>query len=159
MLPTSETGSSTRRRNGFSLVEILVVMAILAIAAAVVVLTLPGDRSRLRREAERLASRLTHAEAQAVLLNRRLAVRIDRNGYAFRAQQLGEWQPVEQPGLSSERWADGIVPELNGAQGLVAQFEPIGIVDPVELVLTLDRERVQVRMTGAGEVSVVDIPR
>ena len=41
------------RCNGFSLVEMMVVLAIMGLLATAAVLTIPGDEAKLRREAER----------------------------------------------------------------------------------------------------------
>ena len=47
----------TRRApNGFTLVELMVVLAIMALAATAVVLTIPGEERTVRSEADRLAA-------------------------------------------------------------------------------------------------------
>ena len=46
-----------KRRNGFSLVEMMVVLFVMGLLAAAVVLTLPGDGRALREEGERFAAR------------------------------------------------------------------------------------------------------
>ena len=44
-------------RNGFSLVEMMVVVFIMGLLATAVVMTLPGSERKLRDEAERFAAR------------------------------------------------------------------------------------------------------
>src|SRR3546814_6784680 len=46
-----------RAPNGFTLVELMVVLAIMALAATAVVLTIPGEERAVRSEADRLAAR------------------------------------------------------------------------------------------------------
>ena len=65
---TSAAGSSahSHRSSGFTLLELLVVVAIVALASAVVTMALPDPAStRLEREASRLAAILEAARVQA----------------------------------------------------------------------------------------------
>lgn len=144
------------RPRGFTLVELLIVLAILAAAATTVVLTLPDARGQLRRQAERFAARLQHAEQEAVLTNRRIGVRVDAQGYGFRVQRAGRWQPLEVPGLESGTWEEEVMPVLADDQALSARFDPAGLAEPMELVLALGRERVAVTLEASGNVRVED---
>lgn len=63
-MPTSATGSE--RRRGFTLLELLIVVALIAVAASVTVLSLRDpSATRLEREAGRLAALLEAARAQS----------------------------------------------------------------------------------------------
>ena len=72
-MPTS-TGTADRGRlrrgkaRGFTLVELMVVLTILALAATAVVLTIPGEERSVRSEADRLAARLAAARDVVRLL-------------------------------------------------------------------------------------------
>ena len=154
MIPISGIGA--KRAAGFTLVELLIVLAILAAAATTVVLTLPDERGQLRRQAERFAARLQHAEQEAVLTNRRIAVRLDAQGYGFRVQRAGQWQPLEAAGLESAVWDERVTPILDQGDGLVARFDPAGLTEPLRLVLALDEARVAVILEASGKVRVSD---
>lgn len=52
---------------GFTLVELVVVMAIIGITSAALVLTLPGSDTHVRRAAETLAAQAAAARDQAIL--------------------------------------------------------------------------------------------
>lgn len=152
MTPISAIGA--KRAAGFTLVELLIVLAILAAAAATVVLTLPDARGQLRRQAERFAARLQHAEQEAVLTNRRIAVRVDAKGYGFRVQHAGQWQPLEAPGLESAVWDADVAPVFQQESALTARFDPAGLAEPMRLVLTLEGERVAVVLEPSGKIKV-----
>jgi general secretion pathway protein H len=65
-MPTSEAGSRARRTRGFTLLELLIVIAIIALATAGVGLALrDSSEVTLDREAERLAALLESARAQS----------------------------------------------------------------------------------------------
>ena len=69
---------------GFTLVELLVVIVILATAATLVVVNVGGsDASSLAREAKRLAGTLEHVRAAAQWRSETLGVSADGNGYRF----------------------------------------------------------------------------
>jgi type II secretion system protein H len=88
-----------RRRSfpsGFTLIEILVVLAIVAIAAGVAVMVVGGDdRERAAREARRFASALEHAAARAQVRAETLGVSADGTAWRFwRRDDDGSWQPI-----------------------------------------------------------------
>jgi general secretion pathway protein H len=69
---------------GFTLLELLVVLVILGVAAGLVVLQLGGDeRATAEREARRLAGALEHAAAAAQWRSEVLGISADGDGYRF----------------------------------------------------------------------------
>ena len=83
------------RRAGFTLIEVLVVLAIMAVvAAAVVVMALPGDAEAARAEAQRLAALLESAMREARASGSSIAWSAERQGYAFwQRGEDGDWVP------------------------------------------------------------------
>jgi type II secretion system protein H len=72
------------RRTGFTLVEILVVIAVIAIASAIVIVNLDRDDHRAAlREATRLAGALEHAASLAQWRGETLGISAEGNGYRF----------------------------------------------------------------------------
>lgn len=73
-----------RRHTGFTLIEILVVLVVLAIGAGLVVANLERDPRRVAMaEARRLAGALEHASSLAQWTNRTLGVSVVTDGYRF----------------------------------------------------------------------------
>jgi type II secretion system protein H len=82
---------------GFTLIEVLVVVAILAIAATVAVVSWDGDeRGRVTREARRLAGALEHAALRAQVRAETLGVSAEGAGWRFwrRHPDRDRWLPV-----------------------------------------------------------------
>jgi general secretion pathway protein H len=99
---------------GFSLVELLVVVAIVAVVALAVTLSIGGSAERqLRREAERFDALVGQACAEAELGGREIGVVVGTDGYAFRRLSGSDWQDLPIDGvLRPRRWIDGLDPEL-----------------------------------------------
>lgn len=69
---------------GFTLVEILVVIAVIAIASTIVIVNLERDDRRMGlREASRLAGALEHAASLAQWQGETLGISAEGNGYRF----------------------------------------------------------------------------
>src|SRR5690606_30071026 len=68
---------------GFTLVELMLVLAIMGLAAATVMLTLPDSQRGARDEADRLAARLAAVRDLAVIEGRGTAAVISASGYGF----------------------------------------------------------------------------
>lgn len=79
---------------GFTLVELMVVIAIIGVAAGAVVLSMPDPRPTLAVEAERFAARLTLAREEVVMTNRPVALRADAAGYGFESFDGAVWTPL-----------------------------------------------------------------
>lgn len=91
---------------GFSLVEMLVVIAILAIAGGAVALALPDGEARdLDAIAGRTAALLRLAHEEAILGGEPLAVAVGAGGYHVERRREGRWQVVagDAP-FAARRW-------------------------------------------------------
>ena len=94
-----------RARAGFTLIEVLVVVAVIAIAAGFIVVNLEGDdRRTTEREATRLAGALEHAAALAQWRSETLGFSADGAGYRFwRRSSDNRWSAVRDDEVLAPR--------------------------------------------------------
>jgi len=101
-----------RAAHGFTLIEILVVVAIIAITAGLASLAFDtDDRGSVAREAKHFAGALEHASARAQSRGETLGVSADGDGWRFwqRPAELNRWQPLaEDDVLGAHRLPSGI---------------------------------------------------
>jgi type II secretion system protein H len=92
-----------RRPHGFTLVEILVVLVIIALVGGLALVTLERDERRLAaREAKRFAGALEFAAARAQARNETLGVSADRTIRFWRREPSGErWLPLDDDVLGA----------------------------------------------------------
>jgi type II secretion system protein H len=96
---------SRRTHLGFTLIEVVVVMLLLAIIAGTVGLNLAKDpASEVREEAERLAILINVARDQAILEGRFYGIRFNETGYEFTRLNIeGELKVINDDTLLRKR--------------------------------------------------------
>lgn len=102
---TSATGrrNSCRRASGFTLLEILVVLVIIATMAGLLVFSFHDSAERkLQREADTLAALLNAVVDEAVMRGVELGLVIDGDGYrfVFFDAEKKQWQPSPERSLA-----------------------------------------------------------
>ncbi|MDB5471680.1 MAG: gspH [Caulobacter sp.] len=152
MTRTSATGNS-RRRPGFTLVELMVVLAVLGLMAAVVVVAIPDGAMTVAAEGERFAARLKRAQEEAVLVNRPVEVATTDEGYGFRVRKAGGWQALDDGPFESEAWLPGTAVTAEKEVRRVT-FDPTGVANPAHFTLRRSGKSVEVLVDQAGNVRV-----
>ncbi|HET7528327.1 MAG TPA: prepilin-type N-terminal cleavage/methylation domain-containing protein [Burkholderiaceae bacterium] len=148
--PTSAPGSNRtpRRRaaRGFTLIELMVVMALVAVAVGLVTLTLRDPASaQLDREAVRLAALLESARAQSrssgVPLRFELPTQPGDTGFRFVGMMTGDPMPTQWLG-------EGVSAEIIGGGALTLGPEPL--IGPQRIVLRLGERNLTLATDGVG---------
>lgn len=157
-MPISATGNKAcgPQRSGFTLVEVMLVMAMLALVAGAVMLALPSQTSVVRHESEMLAARLKAAATAAILGNRTIEAVIDQRGYSFAQRAAGGWQPVRQSALSGHEWPEDVRVLAGEAGSLRVRFDSVGTSTAARVLLVQDAARMMVSIDDAGQVRVGD---
>jgi general secretion pathway protein H len=131
-------------QQGFTLIELMVVLVILGLAAAAVVLVMPDPGGSVQEEAERFAARAKAARDGAIVEARAAALVVGPGGYAVSRRADGAWQPVAR-----YDWARGTA----AGEGRT-RFDPTGIADPLLVTIARGDRRAAVEIRGDGTIHV-----
>ena len=156
-MQTSSTLDSRSASAGFTLVEVMATLAIVALVASSVLLMSPGADSRLRSALESMATRIDLASDQSILMNRQLALVATSEGYHFERLDEDGWQRLETvPSLGFQPWPASGAPEIEDVSDAttthrLARFDPLGGATPIRLRFG-EGWRVEIDQEGAVRV-------
>jgi general secretion pathway protein H len=139
-----------RKQEGFTLVELMVVLVIMGLAAAAVMLALPEAGGSLAGGADRFAARARTARDTAILDSRVIALQIGRGGYEVARREAGVWRTQ-----AHYDWAGRTIPDVGGSGEASIRFDSTGFAEPARVMLRRGEERIAVDISGDGGVHVV----
>lgn len=143
-----------RHPRGFTLVELMVVLAVLALAATVVILTIPGSNARVVAEADRLAVRIAALRDLAIVEGRPMALVVSPSGYAFEQREAGGWSALPGRGFGRHDWPRDVrLIEPAGGKPLRVTFDTIGMTsERTEFAIGGGDATARLTVSAAGEV-------
>ena len=134
---------------GFTLVELMVVLFIVGLMGAAVMLTAPGEGDVLARDADTLATRLVRAQEEAILGTRAIQVVVDAAGHRVERQDFDRWEALDDAPFQAVAWTPGTAPAFDGAAERVTfRFDESGGARVAAVALQRDGQRTRV---GVGD--------
>ncbi|PWE17114.1 type II secretion system protein GspH [Marinicauda salina] len=155
------TRATIRREAGFSLVEMLVALAVAGLMASAVVMSITMRPAPIEREAERLLARFHEARETALVTGRVIgfAPEPDGAGYLFLRHADGDWRDYPaHPAFAPHDLPAGL--RLHGETGRetgdapLVWFDPTGVDQPFELLLQDGRRDLFLVRDGDGALSI-----
>lgn len=143
-----------QRSRGFSLLELMIVIVIVAITATVVTQALPpAGRQALAQQADQLAAALDGARALSRTQEMPVTFKLNVQGFEFQGLR------AHDPGQGPQQW---LVPgiSLASCDGPFRPFQvgPEPFINRQCLVLSLEDQRAWLQSDGVGPFEVLNVP-
>jgi general secretion pathway protein H len=152
--------STPNKQAGFTLVELMVVLFLIGLAASAVVLTISSATRSSGTQAEQFAARVAALRDRAVVEGQPLAFWLRPSGYGFerRAQARGggtRWQAFDAKPFQTVNWPSSMKASVSGGRALRIAFDANGIPSaPMDIALSGDNRTYRIQMDAAGNVNV-----
>lgn len=141
------------RARGYTLLELLVVAAIIALAAGMLTLGVRGDESRrLREEADRLAALFTLAQSEVRVSGQALVWEADLEGYRFRPLVADAATVPREELARARQWALDL--QRVERRQLLFSREPLR--EPAEIQLATRSHAVRIAVDALGHSAATD---
>lgn len=160
----SQPPLTASRAAGFTLLEILVVLVILSIAAGLAVVALGSDtRASLRREAQRFGGALEYAASRAQMRNETLGVDAAGRAVRFwrRNADAGTWSMLTDDEVLAARALPEplqLTPSLYAGRPLapntIVPLRPSGRNEPTTFALTSDDAQIAIALDPLNRVAI-----
>lgn len=138
-----------RRDAGFSLIEMMVALTIMALAAGAVIMSVGSPGGTLAAQTDRLIASLAAARDQALIANRTVSVEISEAGYRTIIHSQ-----VAPPTISEvETWAEDVsVTMPESAMPAMVTFDPVGLAVGAQIDLKRGAASDGVIVLASGQI-------
>jgi len=148
---------SRSAQQGFTLVELMVVIVIIGLMSSAVMLTMADPRGRISSDIDRFAGRAGAARDSAIISGKPVALWVSPTGYGFEKREKGQWLAVTDGPLASHDWTGDTRAKLGSSTQVRVVFDSVGRADqPLSFGLTRDGQAVTLRMDLDGKVTTRD---
>lgn len=133
---------------GFSLIEMMVALTVMALAAGLVVMTVGAPGGGVSAQTDRLIAGLQAARDRALSSNRHVSVEITAAGFRTITHALSAAPDIAQ----LEAWPEGLSVSSPGKDlPLMFRFDPIGLAEGgvIELMQGAARDGLSVETSGS----------
>jgi len=98
---------------GYTLIEVMVVIAIMALLTSIVIPYLPVDKTKqLLATADRFKLQISYAQSQSILQSQDMGLMLTEDGYQFVQRVPEAWQPVDDEGIPPTKLDDFLRQQL-----------------------------------------------
>lgn len=146
-----------RGEEGFSLIEMLVALAVMALVTGLVVFTGPASGGSLAAETDRFIVSLATARDLALIESRVVTVEISEAGHFTKVHS--RIAPAARP-IAHDTWNDGTtVATGDGRLPALVTFDPVGLTEPATFTLYRDGAMQRIAIDPSGEIRRVSDDR
>lgn len=154
------------QEQGFTLIEVLVVVFIVALASTVIIVSLPSSEKQTTVQAEKLLRELNFASRESIASGFPTALFLTEDGYAFKHFREQEWSPdIRSTKLSNNRFTptrlalyleDGPITVEQLDSKPVITFYPIGDATPASLIVEGEGPTLYVNVMDNAKIKISD---
>lgn len=141
--------------NGFTLVELMIVLFIIGLAGSAVILSVRSASGNVGSQADAFAARVAALRDRSITESRPFALWVRPSGYGFEERKGGIWSALDQKPFETTDWAKPAGAQIPGGRVLRIAFDSNGLPSaPLEVVLGSEGRAVRVHVSSAGDVDV-----